>query len=58
MKQIANDEVRASVESMKDRTPTLVLRFYDIGNGKVILEQLWKSSYVGIDPTWVPVSCV
>lgn len=55
MKQIANDEINVPFDLMQDRTPTHVLRFRDVDSGRVLLEQLWESPYVGIKAQWVPV---
>lgn len=55
MKQIVNDEVETPLDLMENRTPTHVLRFRGVGHGRILLEQLWESPLVGINPQWVPV---
>lgn len=58
MKQIANDEIKNDPALLKHRTPTMHLRFRDVGRGRMLLEQLWSSPFDGIDEIWIPVSMV
>jgi hypothetical protein len=58
VKTLVNDEIEVPADMIKDREPTVNLRLRELDAGRVVLEQLWSSPYVGIDSAWVPVVLV
>jgi hypothetical protein len=55
MRMLVNDEIGIPAEAMKDRCPTEKLRLREIDGTRMLLEQLWRSPFVGSKGEWVPV---
>ena len=56
MKRIVNDEIeKIPWKLIRERRPTCGLRFRDVEQGFMVLEQLWTSDLVGVEDVWVPV---
>ena len=58
MRTLVNDEIEIPPEMTKDRHPTELLRLREIDGARMLLEQLWTSSYVGVEDAWVPVPSI